>query len=130
MTELLGVLGLNVSLKVKVLVSQSCLTLRPMDGSPPGSSVHGISQARILTGVGCHSFLQGVFPTQGVNLGLLHCRQILYCLSQQGSANVNSVFKTSKKNLYFEMAGVYARRPGPAFHHHWANKPILKAHLF
>ena len=36
------------------------------------------------TGVGCHSLLQGIFPTQGSNLGLLHCRQILYCLSHQG----------------------------------------------
>ena len=29
------------------------------------------------TGVGCHFLLQGIFPTQGSNLGLLHCRQIL-----------------------------------------------------
>ena len=36
------------------------------------------------TGVGCHSLLQWIFPTQGLNLGLLHCRQILYHLSQQG----------------------------------------------
>ena len=33
------------------------------------------------TGVGSHSLLQGIFLTQGLNLGLLHCRQILYCLS-------------------------------------------------
>ena len=37
------------------------------------------------TGVGCHSLLQGIFPTQGLNSGLLHCRQILYHLSHQGS---------------------------------------------
>ena len=36
------------------------------------------------TGVGSHSLLQGIFPTQGSNLGLLHCRQILYYLSHQG----------------------------------------------
>ena len=36
-------------------------------------------------GVGSHSFLQGIFPTQGLNLGLLNCRQILYHLSHQGS---------------------------------------------
>ena len=30
------------------------------------------------TGVGCHALLQGIFLTQGLNLGLLHCRQILY----------------------------------------------------
>ena len=34
-------------------------------------------------GVGCH-FLQGSFLTQGVNMGLLHCRQILYHLSHWG----------------------------------------------
>ena len=37
------------------------------------------------TGVGCHFLLQGIFPTQGSNLGLLHCRQILYYLSHKGS---------------------------------------------
>ena len=36
------------------------------------------------TGVGCHSLLQGIFPTQGLNPGLLHCRRTLYCLSHQG----------------------------------------------
>ena len=36
------------------------------------------------TGVGSHSLLQGIFPTQESNPGLLHCRQILYCLSHQG----------------------------------------------
>ena len=45
-----------------------------MDCSPPGSSFHGILQARILE-CGCHALLQGVFLTQGSNLcllGLLH----------------------------------------------------------
>ena len=37
------------------------------------------------TRVHCHSLLQGIFPTQGSNLGLLPCRQILYPLSHQGS---------------------------------------------
>ena len=41
----------------------------PVDCSLPGSSVHGIFQARI--GVGCHALLQGIFPTQGSNLCLL-----------------------------------------------------------
>ena len=35
------------------------------------------------TGVCCHSLLQGIFPTQGSNLGLPHCKQILFCLSHQ-----------------------------------------------
>ena len=59
-------------------VSQSCLTLcDPMDCSPRGSSVHGISQARILEWVAIF-FLQGFFLTQGSNLHLPHCNQILY----------------------------------------------------
>ena len=37
------------------------------------------------TRVGYHSLLQGVFATQGLNLSLLHCRQILYPLNHQGS---------------------------------------------
>ena len=31
----------------------------------------------------CHFPLQGIFPTQGLNLGLLHCRRILYCLNHE-----------------------------------------------
>ena len=37
------------------------------------------------TGVGCHFLLQGIFLTQGLNLGLPHCRQTLYHLSHHGS---------------------------------------------
>ena len=38
------------------------------------------------TRVGCHTLLQGIFLTHGLNPGLLHCRQILYQLSHQGSS--------------------------------------------
>ena len=69
---------------VCVLVAQSCLTLcDPMHCSPPGSSVHGILQARILEWVAIP------FPTQGLNLGLLHCRQMFYHQSHQGSPNLS-----------------------------------------
>ena len=43
------------------------------------------------TGVGCHVLLQGIFPTQGSNPGLPHCRQTLYRLSHQGSGRFSSV---------------------------------------
>ena len=63
--------------------------LQPHDCSLPGPSVHGILLGRILhgivhgilcknTAVGCHSIFQGIFPTQGSNPGLLHCRQIFF----------------------------------------------------
>ena len=40
------------------------------------------------TGVGTLSLLQGIFPTQGSNPGLLHCRQILYQLNNKGSPRI------------------------------------------
>ena len=59
------------------IVTQSCPILcDPMDCSLPGSSVYGDSPGK-NTGVDCHALLQGVFPTQGSNPGLLHCRPIL-----------------------------------------------------
>ena len=51
-------------------LSRVQLFCNPMDCSLPGSSAHGISQARILE-QGCHFLLQGIFPTQGSNLHLL-----------------------------------------------------------
>ena len=52
-------------------VTQSCSTLcDPVDCGPPGSSVHGDSPGK-NTRVSCHALLQGIFPTQGSNLGLL-----------------------------------------------------------
>ena len=72
--------GFNICC-VLCLVTQSCLTLwDPMDCSPRGSSVHVDSPGK-NTGVSCHAFLQGIFPTQGSNPGLPHRSRILYRLS-------------------------------------------------
>ena len=69
----------------KKWVTQSCRTLCvPVDYTPPGSSVHGDSPGK-NSGVGGHALFQGIFPIQGSNPCLPHCRQILYRLSQQGS---------------------------------------------
>ena len=48
---------------------------------------HGVLQARKLEW-GTFSLLQGIFPTQGLNPGLPHCRQILYQLSHKGSPRI------------------------------------------
>ena len=70
------------------LVAQSCLALSdPMDCSQSGSSIHGDSPGK-NTEVGCYVLLQGIFPTQGLNPGLHLCRQIIYCLSHQGSLRI------------------------------------------
>ena len=45
----------------------------------------GAGQESKNTGVGWHSLLQAIFLTQGLNLDLLHCKQMLYRLSHQGS---------------------------------------------
>ena len=72
----------NNKRKVKVKVAHSCLTLcDPIDHSSwnsPGQN----------TGVGRLSLLQEIFPTQGSNPGLPHCRRILYHLSRKGSPRV------------------------------------------
>ena len=76
-------LMLGLKVKWKVFAPQSSL-LQP----------HGLEPARLLcpwnppvknTGVGCHFHLQGIFLTQGSNPSLPHYRQILSCLSHQGS---------------------------------------------
>ena len=54
----------------------------PMDSSLSFFSVHGGSPGQ-NTGVGSHYLLQGIFPTQELNIGLPHCKWILYRLSHQ-----------------------------------------------
>ena len=85
-----------------VLVTQSCLTLcDPMDcsllypGNSPSKNI----------GVSCHSLLKGIFPTQGSNLGLLHCRQILYRLSHQGRPTSLNFFSMQYQfgHFYFKL---------------------------
>ena len=80
-------------MKQKIVTLQlfSCLavfdSLRPL----------GLQSSRLLcpwdspgkkTGVGCHALLRGIFPTQGSNPGLPHCRGILYQLSHQRSPRI------------------------------------------
>ena len=69
---------LDFNPKVKLKVAQSCPTfcnVLDYTWNSPGQN----------TGVGSPSLLQEIFPTQGSNPGLLHCRQILYYLSHKGS---------------------------------------------
>ncbi|CAI9163170.1 unnamed protein product [Rangifer tarandus platyrhynchus] len=71
------------------------------DCSPPGSSVHGDSPGK-NTGVGSLTLLQEIFPTQGLNPGLLHCRLILYPLSHQGSPFIYiSIYMIYTFSIYF-----------------------------
>ena len=51
------------------------------------------------TEVGCHFLLQRIFLTQGLNLGLPHCRQAFYCLSHQGSLSAIKVMSSAYLRL-------------------------------
>ena len=62
----------------EVKVAQSCPHGLYSPWNSPGQN----------TGVGSLSLLQGIFPTQGLNPGLWHCRQILYQLSHKGSPRI------------------------------------------
>ena len=94
------------------LVTQSCLTLcNPMDCSLPSSSVHEILQGRVLEWVAI-SFSRGPsgpgVGIRGSNLSLLHCRQILYQLSHQGTPSINS---SHKKAIYSSSVLIHISLP-------------------
>ena len=91
---------------LEVLVTQSCPTLQP----------HGLWPTRLLcpwdspgknTGLGYHSLLQGGLPTQGLNPGLLHCRQIHSLLEVLSSPvqhrNTSLTWLTSEMSIQFFM---------------------------
>ena len=87
---------MGMQITAMCLVAQLCLTLcDPMDCSPPGSSVQGDPPGK-NTAVGCHAFLQRIFPAQGSNSGLLHFRQILYHLSHQEIPNNNNQIRSDQ----------------------------------
>ena len=96
---------------MKVSVTQSCPILcNFMDCSLSGSSVHPGNN----TGVGSHSLLQGVFLTQGLNPGLLYCRQILYYLSYQVMSNSFATLcpwdfpgKNTRVGCHFLLQGIF-----------------------
>ena len=92
------------NVKVKVSVVQLCLTLgKPVDCSLPGSSVHGILQARILERAAV-PFSRG--SSQPEIPGLLHCRWILYSLSHQGSPEImQEKLKGQAKGIQMRIRG-------------------------
>ena len=79
-TGSLGLADANYDVCVCYVPSRSVMS----DCGITESSVHGDSPGK-NTGAGCHDLLQGIFPTQGLDPGLLHCRRIIYHLSHQGS---------------------------------------------
>ena len=72
----------SVDMKVKVKVARSCPTLRPHGPYSPWNS------PAQNTGVGSLSLLQGIFPTQGLNLHILHWKADSLLQCHQGSPNI------------------------------------------
>ena len=77
-----------------------------MNSSPPGSSDLWDSPGK-NTRECSHSLLQAIFQTQGLNLGLLHCRQILYCLRHQGRNPKVCVIYRRSINILINMLHIY-----------------------
>ena len=77
---------------------------------------YGLWPARLLcswdspgknTEVDCHALLQGIFPIQGLNLCLLHYRQILYHKATRETLDINKLFYYSSFNIYSLLVGSY-----------------------
>ena len=89
---------------------------KSLQACPPLCDPHGLQPTRLLcpwdspgqnTGVGCHVLLQGIFPTQGSNPDLPHCKEILYHLSHRGSPSLlypNMLRDWYKANKHFSGA--------------------------
>ena len=81
-----------------VSVAQLCLILcDPLDCNLLARLLCPWDSPGKNTGVGSHSLFQGIFPTHGSNLGLLNCRQTVYCLSHQ-QALLRRYFKEINKD--------------------------------
>ena len=101
--------------------------------SPPGSSVHGISQV-IIQGKVAISFSMGVFPTQGSNPSLLRYRQILCHWITRGALSVqfsHSVVSSSLQSHDCSTPGLPVHHQLPEFtqtHVHWVSDVIQPSH--
>ena len=95
-----------------------------MNYSLPGFSVHGIFPGK-STGVGCYFLLQGIFLTQGLNPCLLHCRQMLYPLSHQGSPRNNIICMQQIFKGYLQGFGVIRKILSKVVHLKQGNMKFL-----
>ena len=93
-----------------VLVAQSCLTVCGTHGLWPAWLLCPWDSPGKNAGVGCRSLLQGIFPTQQLNPGLLHCRQILYRLSYREAPKVAQSCPTFCDTMGYTVHGILQAR--------------------
>ena len=89
---------------VDAIIFFSIVSVFPTESDSDSLQPHGLyspwNSPGQNTGVGSLFLLQGIFPAQGSNWGLLHCRQILYQLSYQGSP-INIHYIIRRRSLCF-----------------------------
>ena len=106
--------------KIEVGAAQNCMLSRSVVSNP--LQPHGLQHARLFhpwdfssknTEAGCCFLLQGIFPAQGSNPGLPHCRQTLYCLSHEGSSEKTLIYFYGSCLYYSYFLGTpYHTTPG------------------
>ena len=88
-----------------VSAAQSCPTLQPTGLLRPRDSPGRD------TGGGSHPLLQGIFLTQGLSPGLLHCMRVLYRLSHQEALKSNSILFNSSRILFSSSPDAIPKNP-------------------
>ena len=95
---------------------------------------HGLQPIRLLcswdfpgktTGVDCPFLLQGIFPTQGLKLGLLHCRQILYQLNHQRSHITSSQPRMIRLSDRISKMQSFSGASSLAWRRKWQPTPVV-----
>ena len=82
------------------------------------------------TGVGCHFLLQGIFPTQGSNTGLLYCRQILYHLSHPLDLSLPPRLVSSTSGIPSISSALSISQTSSSVHHIHITNPLHHQTLF
>ena len=122
------------------LVAKSCPTLcDPMDcrGAPFSRVLCPWNSLGENTGVGCHCLLQGLFPTQGSDPGLLHHRRALYCWATREAQRIHTlwwyrfpvtVHLILDLSIIMSTSGFYSFSQSAAWVPHFLKVPQLEAH--
>ena len=119
-----GPLRLMEKRKKESEVTQLCPTLcNPMDFSLPGSSVHGIFQAKILGGLPFPS--PGDLPNPGIEPGSPSLQAMLYRLSHQGSPNEANGERCQKQKQRKQMSWLSSERSGKHKTMLWCDSELM-----
>ena len=123
LSSLSSPLFLHIYLKVKVKSLVVSDSLRP-HGLQPTRRLHSWDFPGKSTGVGCHFLFWEIFPTQGLNPGLLHCTQMLYRLSHQGSLTLNFKYFSHFILKNYSKSSLFTLLPLISYHYQVSTKQV------